>query len=52
MRRALADRARLVTVGQGGHSIHLANGNACGDRTVTEFLTAARRPERDAYCAD
>ncbi|MFG3496758.1 alpha/beta hydrolase [Streptomyces sp. NPDC047886] len=50
MRQALGDRARLVTVDQGGHGLYLGNGNACGDRTVTEFLTTGRRPHRDTHC--
>ncbi|MFE2493947.1 alpha/beta hydrolase [Streptomyces scopuliridis] len=52
MREALGARARLVTVDHGGHGVYLDNGNACGDRTVTEFLTSGRRPARDTYCAD
>ncbi|GGU59603.1 hypothetical protein GCM10010211_25680 [Streptomyces albospinus] len=51
MRAAFGDRARLVTVGRGGHGVYLANGNACGDRAVTSFLTTGQRPERDVYCA-
>lgn len=51
MREALGDRARLVTVDQGGHGMYLANGNACGDSKVTAFLTTGERPERDVYCA-
>lgn len=52
MRQALGGRARLVTVGHGGHGAYLGNGNACGDRTVTAFLTTGRRPQQDTYCAD
>lgn len=52
MREALGDRARLVTVEQGGHGLYLGNGNACGDRAVTEFLTSGRRPARDTDCAN
>ncbi|MFC9602266.1 alpha/beta hydrolase [Streptomyces niveus] len=51
MREALGDRARLITVDQGGHGMYLANGNACGDSKVTAFLTTGERPERDVYCA-
>ncbi|MEU4350309.1 alpha/beta hydrolase [Streptomyces sp. NPDC023838] len=51
MRAAWGDRARLVTVDHGGHGMYLDNGNACGDRAVTTFLTAGVRPERDTYCA-
>ncbi|MCC3776017.1 alpha/beta hydrolase [Streptomyces sp. UNOB3_S3] len=48
MREALGDRARMVSVDSGGHGAYLRNGNACGDRTVTAFLTTGERPERDA----
>ncbi|MEU1075807.1 MULTISPECIES: alpha/beta hydrolase [unclassified Streptomyces] len=51
MRRAWGDRARLVTVDHGGHGMYLDNGNACGDRAVTTFLTTGERPEKDTYCA-
>ncbi|MFF8266857.1 alpha/beta hydrolase [Streptomyces sp. NPDC016562] len=50
MREALGDRARLVTVGQGGHGMYVGNGNACGNRAVTEFLTTGRRPAQDTDC--
>ncbi|MGX1882214.1 alpha/beta hydrolase [Streptomyces sp. NPDC055287] len=52
MREALGDRARLVTVEHGGHGVYLGNGNACGDREVTRYLTTGRRPAGDTYCAD
>ncbi|MFJ1649066.1 alpha/beta hydrolase [Streptomyces sp. NPDC088258] len=52
MREALADRARLVTVEHGGHGVYLGNGNPCGDRAVSRFLTTGERPARDTYCAD
>lgn len=48
MREALGNRARMVTVDSGGHEAYLANGDACGDRLVTAFLTGA--PPRDAFC--
>ncbi|KNB51607.1 alpha/beta hydrolase [Streptomyces caatingaensis] len=51
MREALGRRARLVTVDSGGHGVYLGNGNACGDRAVTRYLTTGERPARDAYCA-
>ncbi|MCM2388997.1 alpha/beta hydrolase [Streptomyces albipurpureus] len=50
MRTALGDRARLVSVDQGGHSVYLGIGNVCGDRAVTAFLTTGERPERDTRC--
>ncbi|WP_260639593.1 alpha/beta hydrolase [Streptomyces angustmyceticus] len=52
MRRALGDRARLVTLDHGGHGAYLANGTACGDRAVTAFLTTGHRPGRDVRCTD
>ncbi|MGW3007992.1 alpha/beta hydrolase [Streptomyces sp. NPDC001219] len=54
MRRALGDRARLLTLdqsGHGGHRAYLDNGTACGDRTVSTFLTTGRRPRTDTECA-
>ncbi|MFF5787195.1 alpha/beta hydrolase [Streptomyces sp. NPDC012693] len=50
MRAALGDRARLVTVDHGGHGVYLGNGNACGDRAVTRFLTEGVRPSGDVLC--
>ncbi|MDT0450609.1 alpha/beta hydrolase [Streptomyces hesseae] len=50
MREALGERARLVTVDSGGHEAYLANGNACGDRTVSEFLKTGQRPAGDVVC--
>ncbi|MEU3501020.1 alpha/beta hydrolase [Streptomyces hundungensis] len=50
MRAAFGDRARLVSVDHGGHGVYLANGNTCGDRAVTRFLTTGERPRRDLYC--
>ncbi len=52
MRAALGDRARMVTVGQGGHGMYLGNGNKCGDRAVTRFLTTGHRPAQDTHCAN
>ncbi|WP_406137956.1 alpha/beta hydrolase [Streptomyces sp. NBC_01089] len=51
MRAALGGRARLVTVDSGGHGSYLGTGNACGDRTVTRFLTTGLRPAHDTECA-
>ncbi|GAA4909384.1 alpha/beta hydrolase [Streptomyces coeruleoprunus] len=52
MRAALGDRARLVSVDRGGHGVYLGNGNACGDRAVTDFLRTGTRPAADVRCAD
>ncbi|MEU3164101.1 alpha/beta hydrolase [Streptosporangium sp. NPDC006930] len=51
MRRALGDRARMVTVDEGGHGVYLLGGNACADTAVTTFLTTGKRPVRDLACA-
>ncbi|ARZ68282.1 hypothetical protein SMD11_2633 [Streptomyces albireticuli] len=51
MREALGDRTRLITVDAGGHGSYLGNGNACGDREVTGFLTEGTRPDQDKVCA-
>ncbi|QWB25725.1 MULTISPECIES: alpha/beta hydrolase [Streptomyces] len=51
LRRAFGDRAVMVTVNSTGHGAYLANGNACGDRTVSRFLATGERPDRDIYCA-
>jgi hypothetical protein len=44
MRQALGPRTRMVIVESGGHGAYLANGNVCGDRAVTAFLTDGARP--------
>ncbi|MCK7623771.1 alpha/beta hydrolase [Streptomyces sp. RS10V-4] len=50
MRAALGARARLVTVGSGGHGVYLGHGNACGDRAVTGYLKDGRWPGGDVDC--
>ncbi|WP_371596429.1 alpha/beta hydrolase [Streptomyces sp. NBC_00564] len=50
LRNALGKRATMVTVNSTGHDAYLANGNACGDRTVSHFLATGERPHRDTYC--
>ncbi|WP_369214312.1 alpha/beta hydrolase, partial [Streptomyces flavofungini] len=51
MRTALGGRATMVTVDSTGHDSYLANGNVCGDRTVTRFLATGDRPGDDVHCA-
>ncbi|MFI9454546.1 alpha/beta hydrolase [Amycolatopsis sp. NPDC052450] len=51
MRRALADRARIVTVDEGGHGVWLSDENACGNNAVNRFLVEGKRPARDTACA-
>lgn len=50
LRRAFGDRARLVSVDQGGHGVYLAAGNACADRIGTDFLLTGARPRMDVTC--
>ncbi|WP_327312050.1 alpha/beta hydrolase [Streptomyces sp. NBC_01235] len=50
LRAALGDRAVLVTVNSTGHDAYLANGNACGDHIVSQFLSTGERPDHDVYC--
>lgn len=50
MREALGRRAVMVTVDSTGHDSYLANGNACGDATVSRFLATGQRPGSDVYC--
>ncbi|GAB3143739.1 alpha/beta hydrolase [Amycolatopsis stemonae] len=50
MRRALGDRARLVTVDQGGHRAYLFGTNACANATVARWLADGVRPAADTTC--
>ncbi|MFK4066732.1 alpha/beta hydrolase [Streptomyces sp. NPDC029674] len=50
LREALGRRAVMVTADATGHDTYLANGNACGDRTVSRFLATGKRPAHDTYC--
>ncbi|MCM1941930.1 alpha/beta hydrolase [Streptomyces sp. G3] len=50
MREALGRRAVMVTVNSTGHDAYLANGNACGDATVSHFLATGQRPDSDVRC--
>ncbi|MBL1102426.1 alpha/beta hydrolase [Streptomyces coffeae] len=53
LRRALGDRARMVSVDAMGHGAAYqgpGRGNACADRRVTDFLLTGERPGRDTTC--
>ncbi|KOX28343.1 MULTISPECIES: alpha/beta hydrolase [Streptomyces] len=50
LREAFGRRAVMVTVNSTGHDAYLANGNACGDATVSRFLSTGQRPDSDVYC--
>nr|WP_246481676.1 alpha/beta hydrolase [Amycolatopsis umgeniensis] len=49
-RRALGDRARMVTVDQVGHGVYLYSANACGNAVVNRFLLTGQRPTTDIPC--
>jgi pimeloyl-ACP methyl ester carboxylesterase len=50
MRRAMGDRARLVTADQGGHGTYLLTENACVTNVGTVFLVEGKLPARDVAC--
>ncbi|MCS7483804.1 alpha/beta hydrolase [Umezawaea endophytica] len=50
LRSALADRARMVTVDQGGHGVYLFGTNRCANTAVTDFLVTGQRPTTDMLC--
>ncbi|WP_315654323.1 alpha/beta hydrolase [Amycolatopsis sp. PS_44_ISF1] len=50
LRGALGDRARMVTIDQGGHTAYLEGANQCGNTTVTDYLVTGRRSAHDTFC--
>jgi pimeloyl-ACP methyl ester carboxylesterase len=50
LRRALGDRATMVTVDAGGHGVYPLTTNTCAKDAVTTFLTTGERPPRDLTC--
>jgi len=51
LRQAFGDRARLVTVDQGGHGVYPFGADTCAKNTATAFLTTGQRPATDVACA-
>lgn len=51
LRAAFGDRARMVTVDQGGHGAYVFAANKCGNNAVNEFLATGKRPAADVFCA-
>src|SRR5262249_24153585 len=49
MRAALGQRARIVTVDQGGHGVYLLTANQCANNAVTGYLVTGHRPG-DSFC--
>jgi hypothetical protein len=50
LRSAFGERARMVTVDQGGHGVYLGL-NQCGNTAVRNFLVTGERPAHDVHCA-
>jgi pimeloyl-ACP methyl ester carboxylesterase len=50
MRAALGQRARMITVDQGGHAIYLLSPNSCANARVTDYLVAGTLPLSDTLC--
>ncbi|WP_330275968.1 alpha/beta hydrolase [Lentzea sp. NBC_00516] len=50
LRRALGNRATLVTADEGGHGIYPWGDNHCAKDAATKFLTTGQRPQ-DLACA-
>lgn len=50
MRSALGQRARLVTVEQGGHGASYGEQNECSKQTVTDFFVSGAFPANDTTC--
>ncbi len=50
MRAALGNRARLVSVDQGGHGVYLLSQNACAADIATQFLVSGAFPAQDRFC--
>jgi pimeloyl-ACP methyl ester carboxylesterase len=51
LRLKFGDRARLVSIDQGGHGAYLFDDNPCGLNTTTKFLADGKRPANDKFCA-
>lgn len=49
-REAFGERARLVSIDQGGHGAYVFNDNPCGLNVTTSFLVDGTFPEQDTFC--
>ncbi len=50
LRQAFDDRARLVSIDQGGHGAYIYNDNPCGLKVTTAYLVEGKRPAHDVFC--
>ncbi|WP_409462519.1 alpha/beta hydrolase [Amycolatopsis sp. GA6-003] len=49
-RAQFGDRARMVTVDQGGHGVALPSLNSCGFNAAVDYLVRGVRPATDKFC--
>lgn len=49
-REAFGDRARLVSVDDGGHGVYVYDDNPCALNTTTRFLLGGELPGSDVFC--
>lgn len=50
LREAFGDRARMVSVDQGGHGVYVFDDNPCALNVTTTYLVEGERPD-DMFCA-
>jgi pimeloyl-ACP methyl ester carboxylesterase len=50
-REAFGDRARLVSVDEGGHGVYVYDDNPCALNVTTSFLVDGEMPEDDVTCS-
>jgi pimeloyl-ACP methyl ester carboxylesterase len=50
LRAAFGERARLVSVDQGGHTVYATTPNGCANQIATAFLADGTLPEGDVSC--
>ncbi|RJQ88479.1 alpha/beta hydrolase [Amycolatopsis panacis] len=51
LRRAFGQRARMVTVDQGGHGAYAFAANQCATAVVNDYLATGKRIGQDRFCA-
>ena len=51
LRAAFGERARLVSVDQGGHTVYTTTPNGCANQIATAFLADGTLPDGDVSCA-
>ncbi len=50
LRAAFGERARMVTVDQGGHGVYGFGANRCASEAMNTYLASGKRPEQDLFC--